>query len=352
MMKKKTIIKYGIIAAVFVVLLILFIVVYSNRNNNVVLSYDQSSVKVLVGDKADLIPNVKGKKNKNYNLKYSVSSNIAKIDRHGKFYALETGTVEVTVKCKGSRKSDVTLEVEIVKPSEGIEYEVINDEYAVVKGIGTCTDKTIVIASKYNGVFVTEIDYDFRKNSPNLYEQLKNLIIPGTLTTIPDKAFWAFENLQRIDVCLTDTEIENEGYIGYQAFAYSGLQFVTIPSGVISIDLRAFEHCYDLINVNFAKNSKLKYIEAYAFETCHNLISIVIPSGVRCIGQNAFRECKELRYAIIPQSVELIESGAFVTFAYWPMTTIYCEAKSEPDSWTNGWSSANYNKIIWGYTKE
>lgn len=71
-------------------------------------------------------------------------------------------------------------------------------------------------------------------------------------------------------------------------------------------------------SIKLSKN--LKYINRNAFRGCTGLKSIYIPSSVIFIDDHAFRNCSNL--------------------------TIYCQASSQPSSWSDKWNSSNC-KVVW-----
>ena len=120
------------------------------------------------------------------------------------------------------------------------------------------------------------IDFSFNEANPLIYasqlyidnEEVKDLIIPITIT-----------------------EIKNHAFEGYK-----GLTSVTIPNSVTSIGNYAFSGCDNLASVIFEENSKLTNIVQFAFEGCIGLTSITIPNSVTSIGYNAFGRVKNVIY--------------------------------------------------------
>ena len=110
----------------------------------------------------------------------------------------------------------------------------------------------------------------------------ENFIIPDSVTSIGDSAFWNCESLHSVTIPDSVTSI------GDRAFGYcSFLQSVTIPDSVTSIG-------------------------DWAFSDCSSLQSVYIPDSVTSIGDHAFHGCSSLQSATIPDSVPSIGYQVFV----------------------------------------
>ena len=92
-------------------------------------------------------------------------------------------------------------------------------------------------------------------------------------------------------------------------FSCSGLTSITIPNGVTSIGVGAFEDCWSLISITIPNS--VTSIEGEAFFGCSSLTSITIPNSVTSIGYNAFNGCSGLTSITIPNGVTSIEGEAF-----------------------------------------
>ena len=99
--------------------------------------------------------------------------------------------------------------------------------------------------------------------------------------------------------------IKGDEVIGCRAWATS----VTIPNHVTSIGESAFQGCSRITSVKIPNS--VTTINKCAFYECYNLVSVTIPNCVTNIGSHAFFDCSSLTSIFIPQSVENIDYGAF-----------------------------------------
>ena len=141
-----------------------------------------------------------------------------------------------------------------VTASEGLAYELSSDGcgYSVV-GIGSCTDKDVVIPSSHQNLPVTEI--------------------------------------------------------GKDAFSHCGIISVALPAGVTSIGFCAFSACFSLTSISIPEG--LISIDGAAFAGCSCLTSVSLPDGLTSIGQSTFYECKGLTSLSLPESLVSIGDRAF-----------------------------------------
>ncbi|MEE5992151.1 MAG: leucine-rich repeat domain-containing protein [Oscillospiraceae bacterium] len=181
---------------------------------------------------------------------------------------------------------------------------------------------------------------------------LESVFIPNGVKRIGRKAFYHCWNMQKINIPETVTEIGEEAFyhceslkemqlpekleiIGKYAFAgcrmkemtipplieeisaglcseCKELEHITIPETVKRIGDNAFEHCRHLKKFTFF--DKLETIGASAFEASGLEGILKLPKHLLTIGETAFCECRGLTKVIIPESVTLIEKGAFALY--------------------------------------
>ena len=169
------------------------------------------------------------------------------------------------------------------------------------------------------------------------YGGMSSVTIPGTVTSIGNRAFYRCSNLTSV------TMADGVESIGEDAFRYcSSLTSLTIPKSVTSIGERAFSACRDLASIVVEKGNKvydsrndcnaiIKTADNELVRGCKNTIipnsvtslglaafagsrgfsSINIPNSVTSIGGEAFMYCKDLSSVNIPSSVTYIGEKAF-----------------------------------------
>ena len=184
-------------------------------------------------------------------------------------------------------------------------------------------------------VYNNNTAYDSRNNCNAIIETstnvlilgCKNTVIPNTVTSIGDSAFYGATNLISIDIPNSVTSIGNNAFsrctsltsvtipdsvtsIGNSAFySATSLTSIVIPNSVTSMDVSVFNGCIGLTSCTIG--SGVTSIGGYAFYNCSGLTSIDIPSGVTSIGDNTFWCCSGLTNIDIPDSVTSIGNSAF-----------------------------------------
>ena len=156
--------------------------------------------------------------------------------------------------------------------------------------------------------FIYEDDVLFCKGKSKIIsfrnKNIESYVIPSSVTSIGDRAFYGCDSLSEVVIPSSVTSI------GDRAFAGCGsLSEVVIPSSVTSIGDRAFKDCGSLSSIVIP--SSVTSIGDWAFCGCSSLSDIVIPSSVTSIGDWAFCGCSSLSDIVIPSSVTSIGDWAF-----------------------------------------
>ena len=143
--------------------------------------------------------------------------------------------------------------------------------------------------------------------SHNFYindQEIKDLVIPNSVTSIGNYAFYECSGLTSVTIGKSVTSIGDYAFRGC-----SGLTSVTIPNSVTSIGDYAFRGCSGLTSVTIGNG--VTSIGNSAFSSCSALTSVTIGKSVTSIGDYAFRGCSGLTSVTIPNSVTSIGAEAF-----------------------------------------
>lgn len=171
---------------------------------------------------------------------------------------------------------------------QGVMYELSWDStYARVVGYdGTQADVTI--KGEYKGAPVTTI----REGAFDNERGLESITLPGSVTTIEKNAFLGCENLTAV----TLADNSRLATVGFRAFyECSALQSVAFgkDSQLTRVEEQAFAGCGSLTSVTFGENSRLAVIGYKAFMDC-GLASVFIPGSVTEVDDFAFCGCESL----------------------------------------------------------
>lgn len=152
--------------------------------------------------------------------------------------------------------------------------------------------------------------------------QITSVSVPSTVDTIGNMALRACDNLVNITVASANTHFDSRNncnaiiekgtgnlLIGCQStiipntvtticesafYSCNSLTDITIPNSVTSIEQEAFYQCTGLTNVTISKSASLSYIGYYAFGYCNSLASFTIPANMTEIYDDAFYYCSSL----------------------------------------------------------
>lgn len=148
----------------------------------------------------------------------------------------------------------------------------------VIKKYLTAAYDNLTIPSEHDGLPIVAIDSGVFQN----HAEIKNLIIPDTIT-----------------------------YIGHNAFSgCSGLESLVIPNSVKTIDSYAFEGCNNLKTLEMSVG--VESIGEEAFANCSFLTGIELPFTLKSLGERVFGSCYSLKTVKISKNTVSIGKKAFI----------------------------------------
>ena len=197
-----------------------------------------------------------------------------------------------------------------------------------------CSSLTSINVESGNTTYDSRDDCNaiIETNTNTLISGCKNTIIPNSVTSIGDWAFYMCSGLTSVTIPNSVTSIGNGAFAGC-----SGLNSVTIPNSVTSIGNSAFNNCSGLTSVTIPNS--VTSIGGNAFAGCSSLTSVTIPNSVTNIGGAAFYDCSGLTSVTIPNSVTSIGNGAFRGCS--GLTEIYSMITEPFEINTNCWRFVN-----------
>ena len=229
---------------------------------------------------------------------------------------------------------------------------------AGVTGIGNfpnCRNLISIDVEDGNSAYVSVNGVLFNKSKMTLIcypagKTADSYVIPNSVTTIGEEAFWGCWNLTSITIPNSVRTIRKWAFVDCR-----NLTSITVPSGVTTIGDYVFGWCENLTSINLPNSvttigesafllcssltsitipNSVTTIEEKAFELCENLTSINLSNNVTTIGKNAFIDCSSLTSITIPSSVTTIGDGAFVGCS--SLTSIDVENENSAYASVNG----------------
>ena len=115
---------------------------------------------------------------------------------------------------------------------------------------------------------------------------LETVVLPDTLETIDNMAFWKCINLKSVEIPEGVTTLGRCSFGGC-----STLEKIVFPETLETVDDMVFIGCSGLTELKFGKN--LKTIGSQAFTACVKLRKVSVPKGT-VIAEDAFEQCPGL----------------------------------------------------------
>ena len=170
---------------------------------------------------------------------------------------------------------------------------------------------------------------------------LTSITIPNSVTSIDTYAFWGCSGLESIVVDPRNTKYDSRDNCNAIIETATntlvlGCKNTIIPNSVTSIGNSAFYNCTGLTSITIPNS--VTSIGDNAFRYCSGLTSITIPNSVTSIGHSAFYNCTGLTSITIPNSVTSIDGYAFEGCSN--LTDVYCLATNVPATSSNAFNSS------------
>lgn len=135
-------------------------------------------------------------------------------------------------------------------------------------------------------------------------KEVKDVVIPGTVTSICDYAFYNCTGMTSVTIPESVISIGDHAF-----YACENLTSLILPESIIEIGAYAFRECRGISSVTIGKSVTKIGIEAFRY--CTNLTAVAIPPSVCKIEMLTFADCERLASVIIPESVTEIMGYAF-----------------------------------------
>ena len=321
-----------------------------------------------------------------------VDIEVSVADGNKRYEVIDNCLIEKDTKRLVSGNVNSVIPFGIKEIDRGAFYKSKIESLEIPGSIERIEEATFIYCSKLKTVVLNE---GLREICESAFKgtKIESIVIPATVTKIHGDSYnkIVFEvaednpNYEVIGDCLIEKKTKkiisvgktgivprDFNGIGLNAFFYSEIETLEIPSTVEKIDGGALYGAYKLKSIicndglkeignsSFAstkiKNMSLprtvEKICECAFMDCSNLRTINLNSGLKSIGPTAFDRTK-ISKIVIPDSVE--EMDEFVFSNCKRLKKIYCVAESKPNGWSDAWNGKSFDndkkhKVVWGYT--
>lgn len=200
----------------------------------------------------------------------SSDKNIVKVTDKGEVTGIEPGTAEVTAR---AGRLTAVCKVNVVKKEGESDFTVTED--GIITGFLGSDMSKLEIPEEIGGTTVKGIEAGAFKEKTDI----KEVVLPKTLTTIGEEAFSGCTKL-------TSINLSSVTEIGKSSFSNTAVEKITLGEGMTTIPESAFSNCKSLTKVVLPET--IEKIEEKAFRNCSALTRITLNEGLKTIGQEAF----------------------------------------------------------------
>ena len=152
---------------------------------------------------------------------------------------------------------------------------------------------------------------------------IASVVIPNSVTSIGDYAFYKCTGLTSIEIGNSVTSIGDYAFDGC-----TGLTSIEIPNSVTSIGEYALSGCTGLTSVVICDG--VKTVGESAFNGCANIESLYISSAIESIGNNAFARCDKITEIKLGAEKPIRGNANIFTNTVYDNATLYVPTGTEP----------------------
>jgi len=181
----------------------------------------------------------------------------------------------------------------------------------IPNGVTSIGNNAFYDCDALEGITIPNSVTEIGNNAFSYCPALNSVTIPDSVTELGDNPFVTLP-ISKISVSKANPFYKKEGNCIIETQTgrlVAGDETSVIPSSVTSIGNYAFYSCDALESITIP--SSVTHIGNYAFGWCDSIVSIIIPSGVTHIGIGAFIQCNSLTTITIPNGVTSIGNDAF-----------------------------------------
>ena len=195
----------------------------------------------------------------------------------------------VTTPTETQESTPITTAIKVpeIPPSQGLEFAGSYGSGASLTGIGSCTDKEIVIPYAINGcpIVCTGKQGD-GWSSVHGFDEVTGIIFQGNITEIHEESFANYPNLKSITILGDNVKISEDAFRNCTA-----LTEINLPNGILQIEKNAFTNTGYYNNPDNWENGVL-YIGNHLIEAKKDIKSCTVKKDTLSIADEACLDCE------------------------------------------------------------